>query len=76
MDHNRVLVTGASGFIGWQCLHPLVERGYKVIAVHRSPLQKVIDEVRWAECDLLNDTQRHAPAPHPHPPLKSWRTPS
>jgi nucleoside-diphosphate-sugar epimerase len=60
MDHNRVLITGASGFIGWHCLQPLVERGYEVIAVHRSPLQEVIDGVRWVECDLLNDTQRRA----------------
>lgn len=60
MEHIRVLVTGASGFIGSHCLQPLVERGYEVIAVHRSPIQEAIDGVRWVECDLLNDTQRRA----------------
>ena len=30
---KRVLVTGASGFVGYQSLAPLVARGFDVIAV-------------------------------------------
>ena len=32
---NRVLVTGASGFLGSHCLAPLVERGFDVLALYR-----------------------------------------
>ena len=33
---SRVLVTGASGFIGMHCLRPLLDAGYEVVATHRS----------------------------------------
>jgi nucleoside-diphosphate-sugar epimerase len=52
---KRVLVTGASGFIGRFTLRPLVDRGYDVHALRRSP----VDEpgpagVTWHELDLLD----------------------
>lgn len=55
---KRVLVTGASGFIGRHCLAPLVERGYEVVAVSsKSAAELEIDAlggVRWERADLLD----------------------
>src|SRR3989344_8555096 len=49
---KRVLVTGASGFIGRHALAPLRERGFDVHAVYRdSPLDEA---VTWHQADLLN----------------------
>ena len=50
---KRVLVTGASGFIGRHCLRPLRDRGYEVHAVGRRARQDV-DAVTWHETDLLD----------------------
>ena len=50
---RRVLVTGASGFIGRQALSALRQRGYEVHAVARRPLP--IDGVRWHAADLLSE---------------------
>ncbi|HLJ57656.1 MAG TPA: NAD-dependent epimerase/dehydratase family protein [Chthonomonadaceae bacterium] len=49
---RRVLVTGASGFIGRCCLGPLVARGYEVTAVSSRPARG--GAVRWVQRDLLN----------------------
>jgi len=50
---RRVLVTGASGFIGWHCLRPLRERGFEVHALsHASPVEAVAG-VTWHAADLL-----------------------
>jgi nucleoside-diphosphate-sugar epimerase len=54
---KTVLVTGASGFVGRQTLLPLLERGYKVIAVARRPLVD-ISNVPWVEADLLDEGSR------------------
>ena len=53
MSMRRVLVTGAGGFIGSHCLEPLVQRGFEVHAVARSPRSGGPDGVRWHACDLL-----------------------
>ena len=37
---TRVLVTGASGFVGGNLLPALVEAGFDVIACGRQPLQR------------------------------------
>jgi nucleoside-diphosphate-sugar epimerase len=50
----RVLVTGATGFIGRHCLGPLVAAGYEVIATHRGADPPIIDGVNWVESDLLH----------------------
>jgi nucleoside-diphosphate-sugar epimerase len=48
---SRVIVTGATGFIGRHVLRALVARGYDVHAIGRSP---VIDTgATWHFCDLL-----------------------
>jgi nucleoside-diphosphate-sugar epimerase len=51
---KKVLVTGASGFIGRHCIPLLVSKGYEVHAVSTSrPTQTAPPRVSWHECDLL-----------------------
>jgi nucleoside-diphosphate-sugar epimerase len=50
---KRVLVTGATGFIGRNALVPLLKRGYEVHATYtKRPLD--IEDVLWHRCDLLD----------------------
>lgn len=49
---KRVLVTGASGFIGRHALPELLTRGYEVHAVARRPLDT--PKVHWHSADLLD----------------------
>lgn len=51
---NKVLLTGASGFIGRHCLPGLVGAGYKVHAITGSQKQLVIDGVTWHQANLLD----------------------
>lgn len=54
MEGRRVLVTGASGFIGRQALEPLLRRGFEVHAVtRRDPPPHAPPKVRWHRADLL-----------------------
>jgi nucleoside-diphosphate-sugar epimerase len=48
---SRVLLTGASGFIGRHAIAPLVAAGHEVHAVSRRP----VPDVTWHEADLLAD---------------------
>jgi nucleoside-diphosphate-sugar epimerase len=48
----RVLLTGASGFIGAHCIEPLRNRGYDVHAVSTHPRQSV-SGVTWHQANLL-----------------------
>ena len=50
---KRVLVTGASGFIGHHCLEPLLERGFEVHAVATRANPEPVKSVRWHHFDLL-----------------------
>ncbi len=50
---SSVLVTGASGFIGRQCLPILVAKGYDVHALSRRQLATPLPGVSWHELDLL-----------------------
>lgn len=51
---KRVLVTGASGFIGRQCLPLLLAKGYEVHALSRRQLSSIaLPNVIWHEADLL-----------------------
>jgi nucleoside-diphosphate-sugar epimerase len=53
---TRVLVTGASGFIGRHALVPLIEAGYEVHAVStRPPPAEAPSNVTWHQSDLLAD---------------------
>ncbi len=49
----RVLLTGASGFIGGYALEALVGQGHEVCAVARSP-GSAREGVTWYERDLLS----------------------
>jgi nucleoside-diphosphate-sugar epimerase len=48
----RILLTGASGFIGRNCLHSLINKGYEVHAIARHSLANV-PGVIWHQVDLL-----------------------
>jgi nucleoside-diphosphate-sugar epimerase len=50
---KRVLLTGAAGFIGSHCVRPLIDRGYEVHAVSRSPRPADGFGATWHEVDLL-----------------------
>jgi len=50
---KRVLVTGASGFIGRHTLKPLLAEGYEVFAISRSGLEG-FPEVNWLRGDLFD----------------------
>jgi nucleoside-diphosphate-sugar epimerase len=59
---KRVLLTGASGFVGRHCLPALVAQGYEVHGVSsrtRAPTMTP-PEVRWHRADLLDESQIRA----------------
>jgi nucleoside-diphosphate-sugar epimerase len=51
---KRVLLTGASGFIGRNCLPLLLERDYEVHAVSLKSAQLPINGIHWHRADLLD----------------------
>jgi nucleoside-diphosphate-sugar epimerase len=51
---KRVLVTGATGFIGRQCLSSLLNRGYEVYACSLHSPGTVRTDVHWLHTDLLD----------------------
>ncbi len=62
-SEKRVLLTGASGFIGRHCLAPLEAAGYEVHAVARRVPAGAGDlwpGVRWHAADLLDERQSGA----------------
>ena len=52
---KKVLVTGASGFIGRHCLPLLKERGYDVYAISSKAPLAASDGIHWIQFDLLNN---------------------
>jgi len=52
-SEKKVLVTGASGFIGRACLAPLVRRGFEVHAASARPSRIDAPHVTWHRHDLL-----------------------
>jgi len=55
---KRVLVTGANGFIGRQCLPLLLAKGYEVHAVSRQDVGRSSTGVVWHNCNLLEPESR------------------
>ncbi len=54
---KRVMLTGARGFIGRQCLPLLAARGYEVHAVSSRSVPKSGSHIRWHQVDLLDRRQ-------------------
>jgi nucleoside-diphosphate-sugar epimerase len=50
---KKVLLTGATGFIGHHCLEPLKARGYEVHAVSSKPMNAGASGVHWHQANLL-----------------------
>lgn len=51
---KRVLVTGATGFIGSRSLQPLLQSGYEVHAISsREPVEIRAEGIKWHRVDLL-----------------------
>jgi nucleoside-diphosphate-sugar epimerase len=55
MTRERVLLTGASGFVGRHTIGPLLDLGYEVHAVGRLPVH---ERATWHRADLLDQTAR------------------
>ena len=83
---KRVLVTGATGFVGRHALAPLAARGYEVHAVTSRPLVPMAGAVRWHRADLLDPQQSARVMSEARPthllhfawyaePGKFWRSP-
>ena len=51
---NKVLLTGATGFVGRQCIPELLARGYEVHGLSRSERPANAPSVHWHHCDLLD----------------------
>jgi nucleoside-diphosphate-sugar epimerase len=55
-DMKKILITGASGFLGRHCIPLLIDRGYEIHAVfHNRPFGfEARKNLFYHECDLLN----------------------
>ena len=51
---GKLLVTGATGFVGSHCLGPLVERGYKVLGLYRERPPVDLGGVEWVQGDVMD----------------------
>jgi nucleoside-diphosphate-sugar epimerase len=54
MTPKRVILTGASGFVGQHCIAPLLARGFEVHAVSSRDALRKGANVHWHRADLLN----------------------
>lgn len=54
---KRVLLTGATGFIGRHCLPLLSSRGFEIHAVSSKSQLEVNSDIKWHKADLLNSLQ-------------------
>jgi len=57
---KKMLLTGASGFIGHHCLEPLRDRGYEIHAVSSRVRTSDSRGVTWHQADLLQSGQAKA----------------
>jgi len=56
-DERRVLLTGATGFIGSHCISLLLDRGFQVHAVWSKKEECLYQDVIWHQADLLDPKQ-------------------
>jgi nucleoside-diphosphate-sugar epimerase len=54
---KRVLVTGATGFLGRHCVRPLRELGFEVFGATSRPGAAKAPEIEWRVADLLDHDQ-------------------
>jgi len=54
---KKVLLTGATGFIGQHCLPILLTQGYEVHAVSSKKIEKTHSNIHWHKVDLLDSIQ-------------------
>jgi nucleoside-diphosphate-sugar epimerase len=54
IDMSKVLITGATGFIGSHCIAPLLANGFEVHALSSSPGKPQSADVVWHQIDLLD----------------------
>jgi UDP-glucose 4-epimerase len=54
LKNRKVLVTGASGFIGYHLCRNLIERGAEVHGISRSMLDEQADGMEWWQCDVAD----------------------
>ena len=52
---GRVLLTGASGFIGYHAIAPLLQKGFEVVACYNRRKPPEIAGVTWMQANLLDD---------------------
>jgi nucleoside-diphosphate-sugar epimerase len=64
---KKVLVTGATGFVGHHCLLPLLANGYEIHAVSSQPAPPSLDDIRWHRIDLLDSEQMTDAVAHIRP---------
>lgn len=51
---KKILVTGASGFIGRHCIPFLQKKGYEIFALYRTKFLKDFSHIHWVQADVLN----------------------
>jgi nucleoside-diphosphate-sugar epimerase len=51
---SRVLITGATGFIGGHCILPLLAKGFEVHAISSEPNENQSADVVWHQVNLLD----------------------
>ncbi|MEM8805103.1 MAG: NAD(P)-dependent oxidoreductase [Cyanobacteria bacterium P01_G01_bin.38] len=54
---KKVLVTGATGFLGQHCLPLLAQRGYDIHGIFRRSQPTTAADVQWHQADLLDPSQ-------------------
>ena len=56
---KKIILTGATGFIGWRCIPILLSRRYEIHAVTSRDITRDISGIEWHTLDLLNPDQVH-----------------
>src|SRR5687768_10753758 len=56
----RILLTGASGFIGQHLLHALLAEGHHVVCAVRKPKNSPGPRLSYIHADFANDTDKSA----------------
>lgn len=54
----RILLTGASGFIGRQLQTALLAEGHHLVCAVRTPPPSTHPRLTWIACDFVQDTDK------------------